>query len=862
MRIRLIVVTLMLLALAVVWGAREGEVSDVEVVRLSAQTWEEFAPGGKEVDAIYGDYVIRNAYLTAVIADPVASRHANMTVRDVGGALIDLTARDHESDQLSAFYPGRRRFAFRRLQVRDHRQQVVDMSEARVVQSDTASVTVSAAAASGKPAVEVTYQLNRDDRWLTVRSKFTNPSNEPLEFILEDDIRADAGKEWMDKAQNGGGALYWIHDRYWRQAYGVAVIEGGIQFNSDARNSVLRYSTGEGPTVRLEPGGTLEFERRVFPGTSLIDVRAIAAEMHGNAAYPVKLVLQDGMGRPLRRAEIAVRSGTSQIGSATTDETGTLRCRLPAGEFQFRAKHLGHPVGSSLKIDVQPREQEQQFDFRLEPYRPGIVHGLVTDSTGKPVPCKIDFLADQATPQPDFGPESAEFAVKNLLYAHQGRFEQPLAAGTYSVLISHGPEFDLEQRTVVIPPGESVELNCQLKRSVHTPGWISSDFHSHSSPSGDNTGSQLGRVLNLVCEQVEFAPCTEHNRIDTYVPHIKRLGVESLIGTVSGMELTGQPLLLNHQNVFPLKHRPHTQDGGGPVTDVSPERQVERIASWDNHSEKLIQQNHPDIGWLFFDANGDGQADRGHERSFALLDVMEIHPIHMATDVKPTYAGSRFTGNHRIFNWLQLLNQGYRIYGVVNTDAHYNYHGSSSLRNWIHSPTDDPAEIDPLDVVHAAESGHLIMSNGPYLEVSVNAPDQDQPAIAGDELHVPGGEVELRVRVQCANWIDIDRVSVLVNGRVSPSLLRTRAQHPDQFGEGVVKFDQQFRIRVDQDAHLVVIVTDSRMRLGRVVGDFWGEAAPAAISNPIFIDLKGDGFDANRDTLGAPLPVKYSAAAR
>ena len=49
-------------------------------------------------------------------------------------------------------------------------------------------------------------------------------------------------------------------------------------------------------------------------------------------------------------------------------------------------------------------------------------------------------------------------------------------------------------------------LEAKLVRSVKTDGWISGDFHSHSSPSGDNTSSQLGRVLNLLCEHVEFAP--------------------------------------------------------------------------------------------------------------------------------------------------------------------------------------------------------------------------------------------------------------------------------------------------------------------------------------------------------------------
>ncbi len=77
-----------------------------DLVALSPQTWDRYAPKGKEVDAIYGDFVLANDQLVAVIAHPRQDRNANMTVHGVGGCLIDLTRRDHPSDQLSAFYPG------------------------------------------------------------------------------------------------------------------------------------------------------------------------------------------------------------------------------------------------------------------------------------------------------------------------------------------------------------------------------------------------------------------------------------------------------------------------------------------------------------------------------------------------------------------------------------------------------------------------------------------------------------------------------------------------------------------------------------------------------------------------------------
>ncbi len=83
-----------------------------ELARLTADNWDTYAPAGKEVDAIYGDFVLRNDHVIVVVANPIEGRAANMTVRQVGGAIIDLTERNAPNDQLSAFYPGARRYKF------------------------------------------------------------------------------------------------------------------------------------------------------------------------------------------------------------------------------------------------------------------------------------------------------------------------------------------------------------------------------------------------------------------------------------------------------------------------------------------------------------------------------------------------------------------------------------------------------------------------------------------------------------------------------------------------------------------------------------------------------------------------------
>lgn len=856
MKLRSALISTGLLLLAVVLGlARSTErPSAVELGRLQEGNWQELAPEGKEVDAIYGDLVLRNEHLSAVIAQPLATRHANMTVRDVAGTLLDLTVRDGQSDQLSALYPGRRAFPFRSWSATVDGEAVA-VDELSSTSGKQATITVLAAAGEGRPQVEVSWSLAEGARHLTMTTRYTNTSDEPLTVALKDDMRADGGNEDMVRSPNGEVPLVWVHDRFWNQAWGIEAIGVPVRTNSNSRVVDLEYGAG---SVTLEPGKSTELVRRVIPGRNLLDVLAEYDRLHGRAVHPVEIAVTGGNGSPVPEARVDVLQGETLRGSARTDRHGNLVTSLPEGEFRLKVTAMGVVLSDKLQ-SVAVAEGANSVDLQLANWKPGSVAARITNADGTPLPCKVEFTArpGTGTPQPNFGPVTAEFAVGNLRYAPHGEFTQPLPPGRYDVVISHGPEFDSVTTELTVPPGKNVPLVVSLRRSVDTTGWISSDFHSHSSPSGDNTGSQLGRVLNLVCEHIEFAPCTEHNRVSSYVPHIRSLGIEKLLATETGMELTGRPLPLNHQNAFPIKYTPHTQDGGGPVTDGDPEEQMERLALWDDRSDKLVQQNHPDLGWLFYDRDGDGQPDNGHSRSFALMDVIEIHPVQNALRLEPFETLPGRKGNNRIFNWLQLLNQGFRIPGVVNTDAHYNFHGSGWLRNWFRSPTDDPAEIRTMDVVHAAERGNSILSNGPFLEVSLKETGGEKTITAGDDLELPSGSAKLSIRVQCPNWLDIDHVFVLVNGRRHAMHDYTRADHPDRFRDGVVRFEQTLPLELKSDAHIIVVAGGEKTVVGPVMGPRWGPMQPAALSNPMFLDVDGDGFQHNRDTLDAPLPVKF-----
>ncbi len=830
------------------------------VQELNAANWDDLAPQGKEVDAIYGDIVMQNAFLRAVIAKPVATRNANMTVRNVGGCLIDLTTRNHQSDQLSAFFPARRKFSF----TENLSSSVAEASatvDGVTATTHVGGVLVSSTGTEKTPSYEVKYWLVDHKPWLEVETKWTNTTNADLTLALEDDLRADAGKEDMPKTPDGTVELFWFHDIFWQQAYGVYAPGFKIRCNSNARESVLVYEPVDGKPVVLKPGETFSLSRWLFVAQDLSGVMAdyLDAREMGSKLGETKLSVQAD-GHPVSGARIALKCGDESWGTVVSGEDGSVVRRLPSGPCEAIVSVAGQEFAMQ-KLTLAGNSEQV---LELPDYHPGTASITVTDVEGRAIPAKIEFKGNDKSPTPNWGPETAEHFVRNLAYTANGKVRTELAAGAYDITISHGPEYNAEFTKLTVQPGKTSDLKVVITRVIETPGWVSADFHSHSSPSGDNTSSQRGRVLNLAAENVEFAPCTEHNRVSTYVGHIKELGLASFVATVSGMELTGTPLPLNHQNVFPLTYQPRTQDGGAPVTDFSPETQMERIAAWDSNSVKLIQQNHPDIGWLFYDRDGDQKPDEGYSRSFGIMNVTEIHPIDpLLNPTRYQINEGKETGNQTALNWLQLLNQGFRIYGVVNTDSHYNYHGSGGLRIWVKSGTDAPAQISLDEMRDNARSGQIIMSNGPYLEATFRETGSTgDSVIAGQDLTAKSKKVTASIKVQCPNWFDIDTVIVLVNGRRRDALTFSRDTHPDMFGKDAVKFAHDVDLELTEDAHLIVLTGHRTQLIGDVMGPMWGAQHPAALNNPVFVDIDGDGFKANKDTLDIPLPVKFVAGVK
>ena len=205
----------------------------------------------------------------------------------------------------------------------------------------------------------------------------------------------------------------------------------------------------------------------------------------------------------------------------------------------------------------------------------------------------------------------------------------------------------------------------------------------------------------------------------------------------------------------------------------------------------------------------------------------------------------------REFVWLQMLNQGRKVWGIAVSDAHTVFgNGVGGWRTYIPSSTDNPQEIDWEEISRRAKAGQMMLTTGPFLEV------ETQDGILPGGLARANDSIQLNVRVQCSSWIDINRVQILINGRQTTKYNYTRKTHPHWFKDEVVKFDQLLTIELSSDAHLIVVAYGEELDLKTGYGKSGqGTNKPCAYHNPIFVDTNGDGFTPNGDTLGFPIPT-------
>ncbi|MCF7762536.1 MAG: CehA/McbA family metallohydrolase [Verrucomicrobia bacterium] len=782
-------------------------------------------PGGKEADGIVGDFILRNDTVEAVISHKTERRRANMsTFYGVNGitpgCLYDLTLRGANNDQITIFAPS---------------AQQGNVSYVRIVPGlpagQAAVETVVSAANNDGLYKRHEYRLRDGAHGLLILTELRNESQESKTIKSADRWTTVTGlgvvngitvSDAIDPADKAGYAFAWI--------------ENG-EFQAPPKE------------IKLAAGARITYARFLAVGKSPAEAFGwVAANREPTGVLSGRLRTREG--QPIPGARVDVRLGDHTI-PAYPDERGDFRLSLPAGISVVTVRAMGREnFERSVKI-VEGEQTELTAELSDES---GIAFKIV-DELGRSVPCKAQFLGINGTQSPNLGPQNRAHGCVDQYFSETGSFHVPLPPGEYQVIVTYGMEYSHIARKLKLRGGETGIVSGTLTRLVHSPGWISADFHNHSTPSGDNTCGTDDRVISLAAEQIEFAPTTEHNRIYDWRPHIEKLGLSEYLNTVSGLELTGSGA---HFNAFPYSPEPRTQDGGAPVWNQDPRLNAITLRDYQGfRPDRWIQINHPNLVENFFDRNGDGRIDGGFMGLGNMIDGFETQNGNTAKilsgvpfEVYKDSNGKEQFVAVREFIWLQMLNQGFQIWAQAVSDAHSVYgNGVGGWRCYVASSTDHPGQLSWAELSRASKSGRIVLTSGPYLEVST------VDGVPPGGLARVTDSAQLHVRVQCTDWIDIDRVQVLVNGAPRSDLNFTRKSHPDWFGDGVVKFERQIEVPLQQDSHLIVVAYGEKFNLKTGFGTSpQSQLKPCAYNNPIFVDVDGGGFTPNGDTLGFDLP--------
>jgi hypothetical protein len=516
--------------------------------------------------------------------------------------------------------------------------------------------------------------------------------------------------------------------------------------------------------------------------------------------------------------------------------------RLPPGDYRLRALAAGR------------REVERSFRLRDEELDLGTIElgpaARVRLPQGSPM--RLVFLGRNGTPDPRFGDELLGFTLvgRDEFRQSAGVRDLPLSGGaedpkwvvvppgSYRVLATRGPEFSVTETHLVVDAGETVTLDIEPpRRELETPGWISSDFHVHASPSLDTALPLRTRVASYVAEGAEVLISSDHDMVTDYGPLIVELGLEEELVGMVGVEVTSEvrtqlaPHTIGHANAFPVTLQPTAYRRGAVANEGRRWREI--IADLRGLAgERVIQLNHPRHPGGVMHPRDLFTHLAYAGKPFDPRRPLSEPPNHVLIERDPETGlrdidfdaiellnGEQMEAYSEVReDWFSLLRQGVVLAGTANSDSHTLQSPVAAPRNYVRVSRDSLAALDADEFVRSIRSLHTFGTTGPLVDVELGG--------AGPGDRFSGRRGTLRIRVRAARWVSVSEARVFVNG--------VRTYSGSVSSGGVVAVPQEF----SRDSFVTVEVEGRPDDLyAAVLPGF----APFAFTNPIFVDADGDG---------------------
>ncbi len=322
-------------------------------------------------------------------------------------------------------------------------------------------------------------------------------------------------------------------------------------------------------------------------------------------------------------------------------------------------------------------------------------------------------------------------------------FTLPLAAGTYTMELAKGMEYEPAQLRFEVKAGVVPQIELGLKRWVDMKarGWYSGDTHVHFlSP---QTGLLEARaedvnVVNILAskwsesftdvEEFTGEPSKESDPL-----HIVYVNEEAR------HPYLGHAVLLNlHRLVYPLAW------GRGGQSNESV------IGGHDYPAMAMIaaeaRQQNALVSWAHFPNPG---AEIAVDFALGRIDAVDLmtwgDPLHPAPG----------TQQSAVEAWYRLLNAGFRVPVLGGTDKMFNNQMTGAVRTYanVHG------KFDYSSWIAAIRAGRTFVTSGPMLTMTVNG----QPP--GAVLNVGNGSTAA-VKITVDSMLPVEYIEVVYNGQM------------------------------------------------------------------------------------------------
>ncbi|MGE5181455.1 MAG: CehA/McbA family metallohydrolase [Acidobacteriota bacterium] len=639
---------------------------------------------------------------------------------------------------------------------------------------------------------------------------------------------------------------------------------------------------------------------------------------------------------PVASANVIILDAQHHIlDQLATDAGGNFLGHLPPGTYTYLVLTDDRITTDPAMVTIAADAQAGAF---VEMQPPATLAVSVLDEQGRRAPAKIQVLAHDARidgidgrnilyslPLGEYARPTAfdgtDRYVEHAWWTTDGTLETTLRPGTYDLVVSRGPEYELTTKTIQVGPGQFDAEQLSLVRSFDTPGWIAGDFHIHAQPSTDSGLPIADRVASCAAEGLEVATATDHNYITDYSPVIANASLDQWLLGISGMELT--TFEMGHFIGWPLKVDPGSTRGGEFVwAHQRPQQlfdQLRQLAI--DPTDSIVQVAHPRqqvLGYFaqfFIDQDtaepytptgilgvfapyGDEFAASNFSYDFDALEVItgrRLEDIHaykapdplppgpfpdpqpvpgqviLGKDGRPQYPGT-------VETWFALLDRGHKATAMGASDSHHllgDEPGYARTMLYVGDGNDVPGGYSRQQVVDAVKQHHAIATNAPFVTITI-----DQ-AMIGDTI-VKSGSIPVAIHVHAPSWAAVDTLTVYGSTSTTPDHVIATMPIP---APGT-SFDTTVTITPAQDAWVVAEVTgDSNMfpvlsptefppldatiligalSVGLDLSSLPLTAAlkpirihyskPYAITNPIWIDVDGNGWQPPKPPLPRTLP--------